>query len=540
MMKELVLFDSNPIYFFILSLGFLFILIQLNWQKHQSDTVFLSTLILILTVLRLPFILYNQQINIDESSVITQAMTLWERPIFWQSVDGTTSGPLNSYVLFLGKLLTGTFDYTSCRMVCLLLIIGTLIALYKALQSFFDSQSARLSLTLTLLFYAYNQTHDFIHYSSEILSIFLFSISLYILASIQKSPGAFGFLLGFVLALVPWAKIQSLPIALVFTGYGLYLCFQIRAYKGILNLVLGATSVTVLIFGLLLYYQVLGDFYRYYIEGNLVYGQEVSLYRRFHHLVAMLVKVFPFRDFLMISILLFLFAFRWFWKLEKSLLVFLFSWLLITAYTIVKPGMFFHHYLLYFIPFLTFINTFSLHSITRNFSYRTVQFSYTVALVVVGSSVWWTSLIRNTSYTNAEESKDLASNRIITTIHQYSGPGESLAIWGWWTEGYVMAQMPQAVAENHSVRCTTESPLMVDYQQRYLHNLKTNTPAVFVDAVGSRHNFPFVHTSAIHESIPAIRRYIQRHYQFLSCVEGVRIYIRKDRLAAVQRGIQFL
>lgn len=532
MLNDLVLFDKNFVYFFILSAFFLLILSQLRVNDNYSDATFLGIIISILTALRLPVLLYNKEINVDESQMITQAMTLWKDPVFWQSVDGTTSGPLNSYVLILGKLLTGSFDYTSGRLVGLLLIILTLVMLYKAAQSYFNTQSARFSLILTLLFYAYNQTPDFIHYSSEILSVFLVSASLWVLSFIRKGSRnvALGFVLGLLLSLTPWAKIQTLPVAGILGLYGLYLYFQRKNYPGMLAILSGVLSFSALALGSLAYYQILDDFLLYYIQGNLVYGHEVSNYKKIFSFVAMLLKVVPFRELFMISLSLLLFSIKSYLRLPKALIFFLITWGITTAYVIIKPGMFFHHYLLYFIPFLTFINTFSIQEIQRRYTIQSFQYAYAFSLIVLGSSVWQLALRRDSkAAAKAELAYDLPENRVITTVHRYSSPGEGLAIWGWWTGGYVMAQMPQAVAENHSVRCTTDSPLMEDYQKRYLDNLQTNQPVVFLDAVGSKYNFPLVHTSALHETVPMIREYIRRKYQFLSKVDGVRIYIRKDR-----------
>ncbi len=537
MLNDLVLFDHNFIYFFLLSAAFLLILSRLKADYKYSDFTFIGIIIGILTALRFPVLLYNKEINVDESQMITQAMTLWKDPVFWQSVDGTTSGPLNSYVLLLGKLLTGHFDYTSGRLVGLILIILTLVTLYKALQAFFDTQSARFSLILTLLFYAYNQTPDFIHYSSEILSVLLLSISLWLLSFIRNgSENRYvAITLGMVLALTPWAKIQTLPVAFILGAYGIYLYSQRSDFRGILSLFSGGVLLSILALGSLAYYQVLDDFFLYYIKGNLVYGHEVSLYKKIFSFVAMLLKVVPFRELFFISGLLVCFSFRSYLTLRKPFILFLVAWGLTTAYVIIKPGMFFHHYLLYFIPFLTFINTYSIQQIRKVYARQTFQYAYVFSLLVLGSSVWKMALTRNTEeVAKAELAYDLPENKVITAVHQYSSPGEGLAIWGWWTGGYVMAQMPQAVAENHSVRCTTDSPLMEDYQKRYLENLQTNQPVVFLDAVGSKYNFPFVHTSALHETVPMIREYIRSQYQFISKIDGVRIYIRKDRFQRIR------
>ena len=48
---------------------------------------------------RWPFLLSAEEYNPDESQFIAGAITLAQDPVFFRSVDGTTSGPLNFYAL---------------------------------------------------------------------------------------------------------------------------------------------------------------------------------------------------------------------------------------------------------------------------------------------------------------------------------------------------------------------------------------------------------------------------------------------------------
>ena len=50
--------------------------------------------------------MYPAELNVDESQMLSQGMKFLVDPMPWRSVDGATSGPLNSYIISL-LLLVG-------------------------------------------------------------------------------------------------------------------------------------------------------------------------------------------------------------------------------------------------------------------------------------------------------------------------------------------------------------------------------------------------------------------------------------------------
>src|SRR4051812_48242905 len=67
--------------------------------SRRNEIVFGVLLLATLTAWRWPFWLNASPYNPDESQFVAGAITLTKDPVFWRSVDGTTSGPLNFYVL---------------------------------------------------------------------------------------------------------------------------------------------------------------------------------------------------------------------------------------------------------------------------------------------------------------------------------------------------------------------------------------------------------------------------------------------------------
>src|ERR1700733_12058382 len=63
------------------------------------DFLFLAAIVLVVTVLRLPYIFWPHEMNPDESQMLAQGMKYLVDPVPWRAVDGTSGGPLNSYII---------------------------------------------------------------------------------------------------------------------------------------------------------------------------------------------------------------------------------------------------------------------------------------------------------------------------------------------------------------------------------------------------------------------------------------------------------
>jgi hypothetical protein len=118
-------------------------------------------------------------------------------------------------------------------------------------------------------------------------------------------------------------------------------------------------------------------------------------------------------------------------------------------------------------------------------------------------------------------------------IEKYAQPGEKLVVWGWRCDYYVQAQMPQGVAENHTIRSGFTHPMQATYQKRYLNDFLRSYPPVFIDAVGSRNLWMTDRKTQGHEIIKPLGQFIKAHYRYMGLVDDTRIYVRSDRVQAV-------
>ena len=229
-------FDTLPTVHTILS--FLISGLLLVWQlffSHRWRGWFVPATLMVLLFLRLPNIVYNREINPDESQMITQDLTLGRYdPVYFRSVDGTTAGPLDSYFLVLPSLFGLPFDYITAHLMACLLTIVCLWLQYRAARHWSGEQPVRLVLLPVMLTLGFTQDADFLHYNSELIAVVLLSgtYALYTRQTTTRALPRIGglFLAGFLLGMVPFGKLQGVPSAVIVVAF---IAYDIVARSGI-------------------------------------------------------------------------------------------------------------------------------------------------------------------------------------------------------------------------------------------------------------------------------------------------------------------
>lgn len=130
-------FDESPTLYWLIGYA-LAILLAFGWwklpQKNKSWILFFGGMALLLWM-RLPVLVFNQEIDPDESQMLAHALTLRYDPIYWKFVDGQTIGPLDSYFLLLPSWFGFDLDYTSARIMGLICILGKFVFLLPKCSS---------------------------------------------------------------------------------------------------------------------------------------------------------------------------------------------------------------------------------------------------------------------------------------------------------------------------------------------------------------------------------------------------------------------
>lgn len=584
-----------PWFYYVISLGLLVILI-LQCQPedhpkaikhwHQSDFFFVSLSLVTLTFMRLPSLFHNEELNPDEGQLLTQAITLLQDPVFGRSVDGTSIGPINSYLLLLPRLFGLKTDYIAAHLTSLILIGLALTIFYFSLLRLFSLTASRLSLLITLVFFAWATENDYLHYSSELSSLPIITACFYFAIRILQSANvSTGLLwgLGLVAGLTPYCKLQSLPligmILVLVAGY-LFQTKRQQAIRPFITLSVAFLLPTTGVFSLAYWFNVERYFIDYYFIGNLttyaqIYADEPLIHQNFlSKLLRFPIFTIHHPDFSLFilsnSFLIILAAVLFSWSIRKKETIWkkplwTTALVVLTAlsalWAVVTPGTEFgHHLLLLVFPFgwviglcLQFVlnhqpaqfqtrlvaivigllmgdialsNHFLLPHI-KQFAQRSIK-----PTVALSAQPGPTSLqVRNPPLFWFPARTEVVLSPVAQIIKQYAKESDKMAVWGWNCRYYVEAQLAQGVSENHTQRSIVPNWMRDQYLSRYTHELETNKPAVFLDAVGPS-SLILNKRSQQHEQFASVNTIIQTHYSLVATLDNVRIYIRRDRLTS--------
>ena len=259
-------------------------------QRHRwlaSDVFFAAILGIVLLIFRWPGLFYNGELNPDESFEIVAARRLLQHPVFGTGVDGGTAGPLNFYLLCILPLVGLKIDYLSARLVGLVIVWMAVFVQYRTVSLFADRRVARLSIAPLATFFAFSTFWDFVHLSTEHLSLLLFSLGAFLLASVisrpDRDPKLEVFGLGLVAGMLPMAKLQSILLSIALLICAVVWILRKSRQNSLISpkalltgLVLGAMCVPV---GFVLFTTLTGgfaEFFRTFILMNMFYSTEIK------------------------------------------------------------------------------------------------------------------------------------------------------------------------------------------------------------------------------------------------------------------------
>jgi len=550
--------DQHPNTYWLIALGPTLLLFskigRLVWRESRNPEAASSramlgdalVLLLFLLAWRWPFLLVTTGLNPDESQHIAGALTLTHDPVFWRSVDGNTSGPLNFYALLPLHWLGLPLGYFSARLTGLLLVWGALLACLRTLTGTFGRSAAWLGVLPAAAFFATVTHPDWLHYSTEHLPLLLIAVPFWLLATRQSGDRSRLWAAGFIAGTAAWAKLQAAPLALVLIAWG---CWQVlrepadsfklrlRRTAGVGLAALTPTLVAAVV--LAATGQIGAAFRRYFISNldyasrgnNRTMGEALSEIKN----LAMIDGRFPL---LIGTALAMLLAATLLYLARRTRPPVLFAaggaLTLAAMVAVIVPRREFLHYLL-FLP---------------------VPLTLWLGVVAGG---WWTQL-------NSARSRGLLAGLLLLTggllpvitrcfqplpfiygafayhwqyprssvsvlVHGLTGGEGSLGVWGWANHLYVKTGLRPATRDVLSSWSILPGPQRDYHRAVYLADLRQNRPPVFVDAVGPG-AFVFEHRELqAHEIFPELADFIRENYVLVRDVREARIYARKDLAA---------
>ncbi|MEO6684336.1 MAG: hypothetical protein ABIN24_00160, partial [Dyadobacter sp.] len=451
----MVTFDSAPTLYWLIGYLLAGAVIVSAVYKIIPVKVFIVLAILLLVFMRMPVLVFNREINADESQMLSHAITLYEDPVYWRSVDGTTIGPLDNYLLVIPKLLGFQINYSSGRVMGLLCTIGALLFVFMAMKNWFGESLSRIAITTPFIFLAFTQETDFVHYSSEQLPVFLLALIIWLLSKITESQNpssASTFTLGLVAGMMPFAKLQSVPQAMVIVLAALWICYHFfkktKQIKPLLFLLLGGLAFPVLLFLWAAANHVFSDFLDFYIFGNAIYAGEnnwLSIPLQMFNLI----KLSP--DFKIYSLVLIVpiilgiaysFLPNSYRKSQTQFVLPATLILLVLAgiYAATKSGNTFIHYLNFCIyPWILL----AAYGSSKRYKQFTV-FSVLLLFWFAGNDVInYRKEHRINTFESVGGANKLAENPVVKELKKFTKPGDYMVVWGWQCQYYVEAQLAQ-------------------------------------------------------------------------------------------------
>lgn len=504
------------------------------WRRPAAaprrDGVFALLLLLFLLAWRWPSLLAATQYNPDESQFIAGAMTLAQDPVFWRSVDGGTAGPLDFYALLPLHWVGFPLDYFTARLAALLLSWAALLVLLRVFRAETPAAPAGLLVLPAAVFFAAGTEPDFVHYSSHHVSLLL--VALAVLWR-ERRPWAAAVVAG----LLPWAKLQTAPLAAVLVGWQCWRIWAGPAAAGekprrSLAVLAAAALPSLLALGLLAAAGQLEHFYRSYLLQSFIYvdgslPRSVALRqlwdfaRETGHLPVWLGSIALLAGAALIR--------RGAVRSSRDLGGLALLLTAAAAFCIYAPGRASLHYVLLLVLPLTLVQGALLGGGPAATLGRTTTAGLLlVALLPLG---WRARQPAPEMFGRFAEDWRRPYSMMGSVLRAYRDTAGSLALWGWHNSAYVEAGLPQGTRDTASAWSIFETRQRDYYRARYLADLERNRPGLFVDAVGpGAPFFPDRRTQA-HETFPALAEYVRAHYRLLVDLGHARIYVRTDLLA---------
>lgn len=545
--------------------------------RLPSPAVVSILLIAWVLLLRMPSVLIPHELNVDESGILAQGMKYVLDPLPWRSVDGTTSGPVNAYLLSV--LLLGfkpsyiLLHLTATALVCLHILVA-----YRTLLNLCSPRVAAVIILPMTLFYALASDSEYLHYSSELLPTLLLAAGFYFLVRWLSMPPESSrrqtlllFLGALAIGLAPWCKVQAVPIAGALWIPGIAAVLKATPPLSparsspvqVLAFCTGGLLPTVLFLIVLALSGTIMHFWYSYVMGNIFYAGRKTLTQTLGDIWGVF-RYSRLRSLLLINILLGAFCLAGLKKdgmtpqeRERWILGILGLYSAASFFAVLRPSTSFPHYIIFLVHPMTYLAAVLvprtlrwLGSMRRTplwMRILAVAVSVTVAIIYFREAIWYGLYVSQTiqeyssPYTDSNEEVAIAIKRI---KEKYTV--RSLSIWGWAPGVFVLTGMPPATRDVIGHYLVSPGPLQEYFRKRYVLDLTNKMPDLFIDAVA-----PGMFTwtvgdaawspNAGYESDKELRRFIETNYVLINQLsleahsKPVRFFLRRDIRIAPQR-----
>ncbi len=478
--------------FFPIAFGLFAIFIILNFFSFLNKrfyAVLLLFSLLVLIAVRGYSIFYPFALDSDEGIWLSLVSRSEICSIPFKCFNASTSGFLNIFLLRVISFLGCDYNYVSLRAFGLFVcIIPTIVIFYFSVKRLFQVQVALISTCLLINYYTFGcfranvyDSVEHLAYNTEHVVMLFTSALFYLYVRYRENHSMIVIVLSALLiGTIPFIKLQSVPIVLVFFLAFTFPIYRHFKFKGVFSFILCCTVPLIIIGLFLLQWNVFDDFWSMYIATNFNYTQSGGLnFRDKFYLFRELEKFFlPY-----VSLMLFLLVVNVFNRKNalSSKISFdpvIIFWFLASEIAIWAVGLFFGHYnVLVVVPFFLFIaNLFASLKVEEVFNQMKWTFAYLLLIVCMNVYFFVNQPFRHFSYS-------FHKGKLASYIDRNSSSNETIAILTGFNSNTLFMEserVPATRTTDHYLLFLTDDKLRKRFQRNYIEDLAYSKPSVII------------------------------------------------------------
>lgn len=534
------------------------------------DMVFIVLIALVLLHGRWSSIVYPLPLNPDEAQNAANAMRMHAYGFNWNVVDGATNGPLDSLILCWPYLFGLDPTLNTGRLVAWALLFFICVYVYLSAKTICGRVPAVLLVLPLVVFYSLTDNPNFVHYSSELLPLFLLLAAHYLIVKVSverdgspRREAIRYFLIGLLLGAVPFAKLQAAPIAVVAAFYPMILALigprQTRWRNAILLSCGGIATCCAFLLPLVASGHI-RDFWNSYIAWAFLYDKlndYAPSARKALSIVGIQSMISD--DLLMACFSGFILLLTLLVLLHASLVArsgataaratkygAIYSLALVVAalWVIAQPGRAdkpFDHYLMFYPPLVVVFCSYVVRTFIDRRADVLIFTAYYSFLAVSLIGTFFADVGPRHKSTGAGEWPRMAFEARSPHILSWLPiPEKHLLIWGWMSQWYLWSGITPAARETNTYAEIDDTSLQGYFRGRFMSDVTASSPDVIWDAVEGR-SFVFNRADQGPGIFPEFSAYLSSNYTQLTPWQPhdgcPKLYVRNEYKAVIDRRL---
>lgn len=497
----------------------------------------IAAMLLLLWAVRIPF-LREREYDIDTSTWLSAVIAINHYPDkLWTLLNYTDARPLTVFPLLAGSWAGMPVNYGSAEIIGLLLWTGTVLLLYQVCK-LFSGRSLSLVLTWSLALFLGTICHIFAAYNSEHNSIFMVTagVALFFLYVYRRWTGpVIASVTGVLLGSLVYVKFQNAPMGLLTGAFLLLAMAQRKDWWNMTALLIGCLFPTILVnvfYGLRGKLDVFWNnyFWNYFYYSFTTQFSSMPIAERFSpgRVVRFIFYATSSGIYVLtlaaLAVALPVLSFKkWSSDFKTNWMPFVFTFLfvLLSIYAVLQSGNNFEHYKLFlFVPLLIF------NALFLSVTHPEVR-KYAVGLLLLGGIVQTAVSLKYLDGDLAYDKRDDTDKKVVGHIVSHTRSSDPVVVWGWRDGLLVSSQRPMGYRDVHTFHFSMKSPLVPNWTRDFVEDMEENKPKIFIEAM-IRDYSERGHLFLPHDKVPVVREYVQRHYQLVKELDGVKIFHRKE------------